>query len=101
MFLFQEIYLKSFEWLLIFFLSSYYSIFEGSESNVFGLIYENLMLKMLHYQIKIKSYFKLKTILNDLIKKNILGHVLAFVLIVEFQKRGLSYTHILLILIDV
>ncbi|KAG2192401.1 hypothetical protein INT47_012468 [Mucor saturninus] len=41
---------------------------------------------------------KLKELMNDLTRKHILGKVLAFVNVIEFQKRGLPHAHILLIL---
>ncbi len=41
---------------------------------------------------------KLKAIFNDILKENIFGKVLAYLYIIEFQKHGLLYAHILLIL---
>ncbi|CAG8780456.1 3651_t:CDS:1, partial [Acaulospora morrowiae] len=41
---------------------------------------------------------KLKAILNDIIDKNILGKVVVFVLVIEFQKRGLPHAYLLIIL---
>ncbi|RKP15857.1 hypothetical protein ROZALSC1DRAFT_31933, partial [Rozella allomycis CSF55] len=41
---------------------------------------------------------KLKLIIQDLTKNNIFGKVIAFMYVVEFQKRGLPHAHILLIL---
>jgi len=41
---------------------------------------------------------KLKSILNDLLKKNILGVVIGKIWVAEFQKRGLPHAHILIIL---
>jgi hypothetical protein len=43
-------------------------------------------------------YQKLETLMEDLIKKQVLGKVIAHCEIVEFQKRGLPHAHILLIL---
>ena len=43
---------------------------------------------------------KVKTLLDDLLKKNVMGKVVAHVYVVEFQKRGLPHVHILLILHD-
>ncbi|XP_035713810.1 uncharacterized protein LOC118438127 [Folsomia candida] len=43
---------------------------------------------------------KLKSMLEDLTKKCVLGHVLAKVHVIEFQKRGLPHAHILIILKD-
>src|SRR5260364_369947 len=43
-------------------------------------------------------HLKLKAILTDIIKRNILGKVAAFVLVIEIQKRGLPHAHILIIL---
>lgn len=45
-------------------------------------------------------YLKLKAILNDLIRNRILGKVVAFVLVIEFQKRGLPHAYILIILAE-
>ena len=44
--------------------------------------------------------FKLKlgTLMEDLLKKHILGHVQAYVYTIEWQKRGLTHCHILLII---
>ena len=44
--------------------------------------------------------FKLKKdqLMNDLVKGNVLGKVVAYLWVVEFQKRGLPHVHILLIL---
>ena len=41
---------------------------------------------------------KLKAIFNNILKENIFGKVLAYLYTIEFQKRGLLHTHILLIL---
>ncbi|GES80818.1 LOW QUALITY PROTEIN: uncharacterized protein LOC114645498 [Rhizophagus clarus] len=41
---------------------------------------------------------KLKLITNNLFKKGVLGKVIAYVYVIEFQKRGLPYAHILMIL---
>jgi hypothetical protein len=41
---------------------------------------------------------KFKAILDDLLKKNCLGIVMAYVYVIEFQKRGLTHAHILNIL---
>ncbi|XP_021968097.1 uncharacterized protein LOC110863154 [Folsomia candida] len=41
---------------------------------------------------------KLSALLEDLIKKDVLGHVLAKVHVIEFQKRGLPHAHMLIIL---
>ena len=41
---------------------------------------------------------KLKLLLHDLLKKNILGKVIGHIYVIEFQKRGLPHAHILLIL---
>jgi hypothetical protein len=41
---------------------------------------------------------KLNALLHDLMKNNILGRVVAYVYVIEFQKRGLPHAHILLIL---
>ncbi|OAD71064.1 hypothetical protein PHYBLDRAFT_72505 [Phycomyces blakesleeanus NRRL 1555(-)] len=40
---------------------------------------------------------KFKELMKDLIKKKIFGKVQAFIYVIEFQKRGLSQAHILLI----
>ncbi|XP_021967368.1 uncharacterized protein LOC110862486 [Folsomia candida] len=44
---------------------------------------------------------KLRSMLEDLTKKCVLGHVLAKVHVIEFQKRGLPHAHILIILKDI
>ena len=41
---------------------------------------------------------KFKELLHDLTKKHVLGVVVAFVYVIEFQKRGLPHAHILLLL---
>ena len=46
-------------------------------------------------------YLKLKSLLDDLVKKSILGNVKAYTATVEFQKRGLPHCHILLIMEEV
>jgi hypothetical protein len=43
---------------------------------------------------------KLQALLDDILKKHILGHVSAFMYVIEFQKRGLPHAHILIILED-
>src|SRR6266540_6103868 len=43
-------------------------------------------------------HLKLQELLKDLCEKNLLGKVIAYVYVVEFQKCGLLHTHILLIL---
>ena len=43
---------------------------------------------------------KLRELLNDILKKHILGTPLAHVYTIEFQKRGLPHAQILLILAD-
>ncbi|TMS38388.1 hypothetical protein L596_005125 [Steinernema carpocapsae] len=43
---------------------------------------------------------KLKEFMDDILKKQVLGKVKAFVRVIEFQKRGLPHTHMLLILDD-
>ena len=43
---------------------------------------------------------KLKELLSDLIKRQVLGKPLAHEYTIEFQKRGLPHAHILLILAD-
>ncbi len=40
---------------------------------------------------------KLKAIFNDILKENIFEKVLAYLYIIEFQKRELLHAHILLI----
>ncbi len=39
---------------------------------------------------------KLKELINDIHKKHILGHTIARIYVIEFQKRGLSHAHILI-----
>ena len=41
---------------------------------------------------------KLKEVLDDLIKNQVLGQVIAHIHVIEFQKRGLPHAHILLIM---
>lgn len=43
-------------------------------------------------------HLKLKNLLNDIVQQQIFGKTLAHVYIVEFQKRGLPRSHILIIL---
>jgi hypothetical protein len=43
---------------------------------------------------------KLKSILDDILKKKIFGNVKANMYVIEFQKRGLPHAHILIILCD-
>jgi Helitron helicase-like domain at N-terminus len=43
-------------------------------------------------------HLKLKSLLDDLLKKHVLGRTVAHCYVVEFQKRGLPHAHILLIL---
>ena len=43
---------------------------------------------------------KLKSLLNDLLKGHVLGVVIGYVYVIEFQKRGLPHAHTLLILRD-
>jgi len=43
---------------------------------------------------------KLKSLLDDLTEKSVLGKVVSHIHVVEFQKRGLPHAHILLILAD-
>ena len=45
-------------------------------------------------------HLKLKELLHDLLERNALGHVSAFVYTVEFQNRGLPHAHIVLFLAD-
>ncbi|XP_021953640.1 uncharacterized protein LOC110850511 [Folsomia candida] len=44
---------------------------------------------------------KLKSLLDDLLKKDVLGHIQAKIHVIEFQKRGLPHAHILVILNEV
>jgi hypothetical protein len=39
---------------------------------------------------------KLKELINDIHKKHILGHTIVGIYVIEFQKRGLLYAHILI-----
>ena len=41
---------------------------------------------------------KLKALVNNLLKKHVLGRTVADVYVIEFQKRGLPHVHILLIM---
>ena len=43
---------------------------------------------------------KLKDLLCDLLERDILGHVTAYVYTIEFQKRGLPHAHMILFLAD-
>ena len=43
---------------------------------------------------------KLRELLNDILKRHILGRPLAHVYTIEFQKRGLPHAHMLIILAD-
>lgn len=41
---------------------------------------------------------KLKEVLNDIVEKEVFGKPLAYVYVIDFQKRGLPHCHILIIL---
>ena len=43
---------------------------------------------------------KYDSLINDLLKKNVLGKVKAHIVTIEWQKRGLTHAHILLIMED-
>ncbi len=43
---------------------------------------------------------KLKELINDIHKNHILGHIIAGIYVVEFQKHGLSHAHILIFFIE-
>lgn len=43
-------------------------------------------------------HLKLQALLDDLLKKHVLGVVIGYVCVIEFQKRGLPHAHMLLIL---
>ena len=43
---------------------------------------------------------KLRELLNDILKKHVLGKPIGHVYTIEFQKRGLPHAHILVILVD-
>ena len=43
---------------------------------------------------------KLDQLMNDLVHGGVLGKVVAYMYVIEFQKRGLPHAHILLILAD-
>ena len=43
-------------------------------------------------------HYKLKEIFTDIIKRKVLGEIAAYVMVIEFQKRGLPHCHTLLIL---
>ena len=43
---------------------------------------------------------KLNALLNDLLKKNVMGKVKGHTYVIEFQKRGLPHAHILMIMVD-
>ena len=45
-------------------------------------------------------HLKLKELLNDVLESHVLGHVTAYVYTIEFQKRGLPHTHMVLFLAD-
>jgi hypothetical protein len=53
---------------------------------------------MLQENYMLQYHQKLKYIMDDLLKKDVLGKVAAHVHVIEFQKRGLPHAHILLIL---
>ena len=40
-------------------------------------------------------HFKLQELLNDILKRHLLGNVIAYVYTIEFQKRGLPHAHML------
>src|SRR4030095_5528151 len=43
-------------------------------------------------------HLKLKSLLDDILKKEIFGEILGYVSVIEFQKRGLPHCHMLFIL---
>jgi len=43
---------------------------------------------------------QVEELMNDLVKREVLGKVVAFTRVIEFQKRGLPHVHLLLILAD-
>ena len=43
-------------------------------------------------------HLKFKTILHDLIHEDVLGVVIGYIYVIEFQKRGLPHAHVLLIM---
>jgi hypothetical protein len=43
---------------------------------------------------------KLKELMKDLLKRQVLGQVVAFIYVIEFQKRGLPHAHLCIILRD-
>jgi hypothetical protein len=43
---------------------------------------------------------KLKELINDIHKKHILGRTIARIYVIEFQKRGLSHSHILIFFVE-
>lgn len=45
-------------------------------------------------------HLKLKALLDDLIQNQIFGKVVAHIYVIEFQKRGLSHAHILIVLAE-
>eukprot|EP00795_Rhopilema_esculentum_P011162 gene11162-20059_t len=45
-------------------------------------------------------HLKLKELLCDLLRRNVLGNVVAYVYTIEFQKRGLPHVHMVLFLSD-
>ena len=40
-------------------------------------------------------HFKLQELLDDILKRHLLGHVIAYVYTIKFQKRGLPHAHML------
>ena len=42
--------------------------------------------------------FKLNELIDDIIKKHIFGRTVAHIFVIEFQKRGLSHSHMLIIM---
>jgi Helitron helicase-like domain at N-terminus len=44
---------------------------------------------------------KLKELINDLTMNHVLGTVIAYLYVIEFQKRGLPHAHILSIMDDI
>ena len=48
--------------------------------------------------IRDRFRIKMKALLEDLLKNDVLGKVIAWTYVVEFQKRGLPHIHILLIM---
>ena len=53
--------------------------------------------KLSSFEVRVFN-LKLNALLDDILQKDVFGRVVCYMHVVEFQKRGLPHTHILLVL---